>query len=89
MSYEQDPDDRLDYVFNWARWLDGDVIASSSFAVASGLTNDGASKTESKTQIWLTGGTNGQTYAVTNSILTSGGRRKDRTINVLVSSTSS
>ena len=82
--FKKDPDSVLDYVFNWADWLDTDEISSSSTTVATGLTKDSESNTTTTATVWLSGGTSGTEYAVTNRIVTTGGRTVDRTIIISV-----
>ena len=82
--FKKDPDSVLDYVFNWADWLDTDEISSSSTTVATGLTKDTESTTTTTATVWLSGGTSGTEYAVKNRIVTTGGRTADRTIIISV-----
>lgn len=82
--FKKDPDSVLDYVFNWADWLDTDTIASSSVTVPSGITKDSDTNDTTTATVWLSGGTSGTEYAVTNRIVTAGGRTADRTIIISV-----
>lgn len=83
-DYTKDPNDTIDYVFNWKPELDGDTISSSSFVLPDGLTSVSTSNTTTTATIFVSGGSEGQTYRITNRIVTAGGRTRDRTINVLV-----
>lgn len=86
----QGPEDVLDYTLDWDdRWLEGgDEIQSSEWDVETGITVEGGSKapsnTTSTTTIWLSGGTVGQRYRVTNLIATSAGRLKERSFVVRI-----
>ncbi len=81
----KDPDGKMDYVIDWAAWLDGDTISTSTWSVPSGITKSSspaASNTTTTATIWLEGGTAGQDYDVINSIVTAAGREDDRTFRV-------
>lgn len=65
------PDAELDYGFDWTDWLTGsEVIATSTWTIPSGITNDGDSETTTGTKVWLSGGTAGTDYIITNKIVT-------------------
>lgn len=85
----KDPDSILDYTIDWSAWLadsGADTIASSTWVVAAGLTNNNATRTSTTATVWLSGGTAGTTYRVTNRITTAGGRTADRSFDVVVQS---
>jgi len=74
---------KLDYGFDWSLWLDtGETVATSSWAV-SGLTSSDASNTGTVTAVFVEGGVVGQTYSLTNNIVTSVGRKDSRTIKLI------
>jgi len=77
-SFIKDPDAVLDYERDWTSWLNGDTIASSQFIVPDGITVDSNTNTDTHTIVWLSGGTVGTKYRVTNRITTVGGRTDDR-----------
>lgn len=81
----QDPQDVLDYPFDWSTALGTDPIQTSQFIADSGfMVESDAILDDSHTVVWLSGGTRNKRYAVTNHILTVGGREEDWTIYVLV-----
>lgn len=83
----KDPNDIIDYLVDWSDWLsDGDTIASSTWIVPAGITKDSDTFTNTTTTIWLSGGTAGQSYSLTNRIVTSNNppRTKDKTITIRV-----
>ncbi len=81
----QCPRSRLDYCCDWTDWLGDDVIAHSLWvAESSRLAVFGEYMEDTKTWVWLTGGTAGTTYRVTNRIGTAGGRTDDRSMTVRV-----
>jgi hypothetical protein len=75
----QDPDARRDYLVNWGqKWLVGaDTLATSTWAVDDGITVEASSKTDTTTTVWLSGGTPGTSYKVTNSVVSAAGREDD------------
>ncbi len=84
MTFTKDPNAVLDYTIDWTRWLAGDQIAASEWIVASGLTKMADSKTATSATVWLSGGTAGQSYIVTNRITTAAGRTEDRSFTIRV-----
>jgi hypothetical protein len=84
MTFLKDPHAVLDYTIDWTRWLGGDTIATSEWLVPAELTLAAHTKTISSTTIWLSSGTAGESYTVTNRISTDGGRTEDRSFTVRV-----
>jgi hypothetical protein len=88
MAFRKDPDAVLDYKWDWSAWLaaESDAISTSTFLPVDGLTfgTGGQSPTHDSTTatVWLSGGTVGSSYEVTNRITTTGGRTDDRTARV-------
>lgn len=86
----KDPEAVLDYGIDWrdpekGPWLAaGEDIVSSTWIVPAGITKNSDGHNGSVTTIWLSGGTLGQAYALTNRITTNQGRTDDRTIEVVV-----
>lgn len=84
-NFTKDPSELLDYQVSWADWLlSGETIATSTWTVASGLTEGVSSATTTVTTIWLSGGTNGEFYDVTNHVVTSAARTGDRTFTIQI-----
>lgn len=81
---DKDSNDILDYIFDWTNFLDGDTIQTSTWTVPAGITKVTDTKTDKKATIWLSGGTNGQTYTVLNRIVTAGGRTKDKSFCIYI-----
>ena len=71
----------LDYSVNWSAWLNGDTISESTW-LAPGLTIDSESETTTATTVWLSGGSAGTTYKITNNIVTDGGRTDERSLTI-------
>lgn len=84
MTFTKDPNAVLDYTIDWTRWLAGDTIATSEWLVPIGLAKVADTKTASSATVWLSGGTAGQSCAVTNRITTTGGRTEDRSFTIRV-----
>lgn len=83
-DFTKDPDSTEDYQFRWSPELDGDTISSSSFSLPDGLTQVSTSNTTTTATIFVSGGSSGQSYRVTNRVVTAGGRTWDKTIRILV-----
>jgi hypothetical protein len=84
-NFTKDPSELLDYQISWVDWLAaGETISTSTWTVASGLTEGVSSATTTVTTIWLSGGTNGEFYDVTNHIVTSAARTGDRTFTIQI-----
>jgi hypothetical protein len=85
LDHKKDPDAVLDWVWDWNEWLDeGETISDSSFIVSAGISVNSESNTTKTSTVWLSGGTSGQVYQVTNRITTSSGRTDDRSITIRV-----
>ena len=83
--FTKDPTAVLDYKFNWAAWLaTGATISTSTWTVDDGITKDSDVKSATETVVWLSGGTLGESYRVTNKITTSGNRTESRTMHFTI-----
>lgn len=83
-KFVKDPQAVLDYEIDWSAWLGEDTISASQWSAPDGITIDSDSFTDTTATVWLSGGTAGETYEVTNGISTDGGRDDDRTIIIQV-----
>lgn len=83
-QFVKDPDEVLDYTFDWSTWLNGDTIASDTVTVDTGLTKDSDSNDTDSVTVWLSGGTAGTAYKVSSKIVTAAGRTAERTIIITV-----
>ncbi len=85
-SFVQDPDAVLDYKIDYTRWLGDDVIISSTWTADAGITitDPAATYTTKAATVWVSGGTVGTRYNLTNSITTQSGREDDRTITIVI-----
>lgn len=82
---EQDKDAFLDYSLDWSDWLVGtDAIATSTWAADAGLTLNTASVSGAVTSIWVQGGQVNTWYALTNTVVSTQGRRDQRTIRLFI-----
>ena len=82
--FTKDPNAKLDYTVDGARWLGTDTIQTSTWTVPTGLTNESTSNSGTTATIWLSGGAVGQRYKVTNHIVTVAGRQDDRSFEVTI-----
>ena len=77
----------MDYAIEWGEWLGVDTISESTWEAGDGITiasDPAPSSTGTRTTVWLSGGTVGESYDVTNHIVTAAGREDDRTIRIYV-----
>ena len=81
----KDPDETLDYPFDWAEYLApiSDVIDSASFEVV-GLTLDSQSNTTTTATAIVSGGVAGVTGVLTSTITTAQGRIVQRSIYIKI-----
>ena len=80
----KDPDAVADYGLDWSLRLVTDTILTSTWIVPDGITENSSSHTSIATTIWLAGGTVGQTYSLTNRVVTNGGRTWDWTVELKI-----
>jgi hypothetical protein len=84
-TYAKDPDAVLDYQVDWSAWLGvGEEILTSQMIPEDGITVDSDSNTTTTATVWLSGGTAGEAYEVTNRITTTQARTDDRTLRIVV-----
>ena len=85
MAFVKDPGEVKDYAIDWTAHLaDGETITTSTWVVATGLTKDSDSATTTVATIWLSGGSEGTEYRVTNHVVTDQGREFERSFTVNV-----
>lgn len=80
----KDPNSILDYGFDWEDWLNGDTISSSSWVVPTGITKVTDTFTTTTAVVWLSGGSLGSTYTISNRIVTAGNRTEDRSLIIIM-----
>ncbi len=80
----KDPQARLQYGFDWEKWLAGRTITATSWTVPTGLEGDTEAFSPSVATIWLSGGTVGKTYSVINQITASDGSIDERTFRLTI-----
>lgn len=81
-TFQKDPDAVLDYGVDWGDWLGTDTLATSAWEVPAGIAKDTDTHDAKSTKVWLSGGTAGQRYMLTNRVTTAGGRTDERTVRV-------
>jgi hypothetical protein len=82
---KKDPAARLDYEISWADWLaPGDRITASIWSIDGGTIEDASVFTDTAAQVWISGGTPGETITLTNEITTTQGRIDQRTLLIRV-----
>ena len=84
-TFTKDPDAVLDYSIEWSKWLAGDQIQTSTWTAGDpDLQAANETDTVTSTTVWLSGGTEGQSYTVTNHITRVGGRTDERSFTIQV-----
>lgn len=85
MAFVKDPGEVKDYAVNWTAHLAAsETITTSTWVVAAGLTTGTTSATTAVATVWLSGGTEGTEYRVTNHVVTNQGREFERSFTVNV-----
>ena len=88
----KDPDEVLDYRGDWVGTTykpgplfgSGDTISNSLWVVPAGLSKESDTHDGGSVTIWLSGGTDGETYELLNRITTAEGRVLDQTFELPV-----
>lgn len=81
----KDPQAVLDWTWDWSSWLQtSEDVISSSFSATPGITIDTDTNTTTTATVWLSGGTPGVPYLITNTITTNQGRTDERSITIRV-----
>lgn len=83
----KDPEEVLDYQCDWTARLDGDTITVSDWTLFGDdalLNIDSDSFGSAITTIWLSGGTLGEEYLLTNHITTVGARQMEQTMKIKI-----
>lgn len=86
-TFQKDPGATLDYSVDWSEFLEtGENIVASTWTVPAGLTTVTTSYISTKTTVWLSGGTLGQSYELVNRVTTNNNpaRIDERTIVILM-----
>ena len=83
-QFYKDPADALDYLIDWTAWLGTDTISASTWTAPTGITKSAESNTTTRATVWVSGGTAGASYTLTNRIVTAGGRTAERSIRITV-----
>jgi hypothetical protein len=84
-TYSMDVNAVLDFAWDWSNWLAPlETIVTSTVTASPGISVDSSTNSTSKVTVWLSGGTSGRIYTVTNLISTNQGRTDERTITIRV-----
>ena len=82
---EKDPQETLDYYVDYSGRIPADdAITQSSWAVPAGITAEQSNFSGRKTVIWLSGGTEGASYELTNTVETEDGRILEQTCLIVI-----
>lgn len=84
-TFEKSPASVLDYSFDWSEWLEaGQTIATSSWSYDPGLTIESDTNTTTKATAFISGGTEGNSYFVSNTVVTNDGLTVKRSFIIKV-----
>lgn len=86
-DFIKDPNAVLDYSFDWSDWLNEfEEINTSTWLNPDNITINTSAKTATSSVVWVSGGTAGKTYRLTNRIVTTSNptRTDDRTLLIEV-----
>ena len=67
-DFKKTPDEAITVLFHWAKRLDGDTIASATYELPDGLTNEADSESGTIAKVRVSGGTDGKIYRVISKI---------------------
>ncbi len=84
ITYPKTSSDVLDYKVDWSTWLGTDTITSSSWTIPAPLVTVLSQYTTTSTTVFVTGGSDGITYLVSNTINTTGGRTVTRSFQISI-----
>ena len=77
--------DKLDYEWDWSRWLTGsEKITSASFILPTGINLETNGHSDTTATAWLSGGNLGSNYLVGCLIETDEGRKANRNILIRI-----
>ena len=78
-----DPNETLNYTFNWADALGSATISSSTWVITpTGPTLSNSANTSTTATIYVSGCTQGKIYSLSNRITTNGGVIEEKTITL-------
>lgn len=84
-EYIKDPSARKPYGVDWTDWaIADDVLTGSTWTVPPGITNAGESLEGMLAVVWISGGTTGQKYTITNRVTTRDGVIDERSLTIRI-----
>jgi len=82
LNGQQASGEALDWKVDWSSWLGSDTISTSNWAATTGVTLGTTSNSSTVATAFISGGSIGNTYTLTNTITTAAGRTAKRAIFV-------
>lgn len=83
----KDPDEVLDYRIEWTDRLTSESLSTSTWFISgpdSALVQDSATIEDTQAVVWLSAGTLGAVYTLTNRVTTSAARTMDQTVRLKI-----
>lgn len=79
-KFTKQPNEVLDYDVNYSAWMvSGDEIQSATVTADAGVTIDSHTIVDGEiVKVWLSSGTDGETYKITVKAVTTNGRTKEQ-----------
>lgn len=82
--HTKEPQEILPFSIDWSDWLGALTIVTSSWSVPAGITNDNDTNNTTTAFITLSGGTWGETYELSNTIVASDGETETRQLLIRI-----
>lgn len=84
--FQKQPADVLDYDFDYSDWLEdrADTISTFSITADAGITVGASAHVSGVVKVFLSGGTDGSSYKITCTVVTTGARTKQAEIVVKI-----
>lgn len=81
----KDPDEVLDYGIDWAARIEaGDAIATVTWTFPAGITKSNEQLAGTVASVFVSGGTEAETYSIGCRVTTTGGRTMDETAKLKI-----
>ena len=89
-TFVKDPDATLNYGVDWEKWLEGsDIITASEWRIESDhsgadISIESKDFSDVETEVFISGGAEGQEYKLINKIETQDGKIDERTLRIVI-----
>ncbi len=80
----KDPVENLDYSLDWSKEIGNDAITNSVWTADSGITLSNPSFSATGATTWISGGVDGKSYRIWNTITTTSGRIEKVMVSIAI-----